>query len=97
MDLRLSPLKNLIHPNKFWIYNYSYNVVLEYEFTNKITPLIDFTDEPVIQCDIPIAKNTFAGNSKLMIKMENNRNKLLLINFDVNTFIYCLETNFMQF
>ena len=29
--------------------------------------------------------------------MENDRNKLLLINFDVNTLIYCLGTNLVQF
>ena len=33
------------------------------EFTNK-TPFIDFTDEPAIQCDIPIAQNTFVGDCK---------------------------------
>ena len=25
----------------------------------KVTPVIDFTDEPVIQCDVPIVENTF--------------------------------------
>ena len=28
--------------------------------------------------------------------MTNNRYKLLEINFDVNTFIFCLGTNFVQ-
>ena len=30
----------------------------------KVTPFIDFTDEPVIQCDIPIGQNTFVGDCK---------------------------------
>ena len=30
----------------------------------KVTPFIDFTDEPVIQCDIPVGQNTFAGDCK---------------------------------
>ena len=30
----------------------------------KVTPFTDFTDEPVIQCHIPIEQNTFAGDSK---------------------------------
>ena len=30
----------------------------------KVTPFIDFTDEPIIQCDIPIAQNTFVGDWK---------------------------------
>ena len=32
MDLRLSWLKKLVHPDNFWVYKYSYNSVLEYEF-----------------------------------------------------------------
>ena len=30
----------------------------------KVTPFIDFTDEPTIQCDITIAQNTFVGDWK---------------------------------
>ena len=33
LDLRFSLLKILIDPDNFWIYKYSYNVVLEYEST----------------------------------------------------------------
>ena len=63
----------------------------------KVTPVIDLTDEPVIQCDVPVIENNFVDDCKQMIKMTtNNRYKLLQINFDVNTFIYCLGTNFMQ-
>ena len=63
----------------------------------KVTPVIDLTDEPVIQCDVPVIKNNFVDDCKQMIKMTtNNRYKLLQINFDVNTFIYCLGTNFVQ-
>ena len=30
----------------------------------KVTPFMDSTDELVIQCDIPIAQNTFVGDYK---------------------------------
>ena len=30
----------------------------------KVTSFIDFTDEPAIQCDIPLAQNTFVGDCK---------------------------------
>ena len=30
----------------------------------KVTPFIDFTDEPVIQYDIPIGQNTSVGDCK---------------------------------
>ena len=30
----------------------------------KVTLFIDFTDEPAIQCDIPIEQNTFVGDCK---------------------------------
>ena len=56
------------------------------------TLVIDFTDELVIWYDVPMV--TFVDDCKLMIKMKNNRYKLLQINFDVNTFIYCRGTNF---
>ena len=31
-DLKTSSLKNLIHPDNFLIYKYSYDFALEYEF-----------------------------------------------------------------
>ena len=65
--------------------------------STNVTPVIDLTDEPVIQYDVPVIENSFVDDCKQMIKMTtNNRYKLLQINFDVNTFIYCLGTNFMQ-
>ena len=30
----------------------------------KVTPFIDFTDEPVIQYDIPVGQNTSVGDCK---------------------------------
>ena len=30
--------------------------------STKFTPDIDFTDEPVVQCDVPIIKNTFVDD-----------------------------------
>ena len=38
----------------------------------KVTPDIDFTDEPVSQYDFPCVENTFIGDCKWMIKMINN-------------------------
>ena len=34
------------------------------ELTYKNYPVIDFRDEPVIRCDIPIAGNIFANECK---------------------------------
>ena len=28
----------------------------------KVTSVIDFTDEPVIQCDVPVVENTFVDD-----------------------------------
>ena len=30
----------------------------------KVTPVIDFTDEPVIQSDVPVVENTFVDDCK---------------------------------
>lgn len=30
----------------------------------KVTPLIDFTDEPVIRCDVPVVESTFVDDCK---------------------------------
>ena len=30
----------------------------------KVTPVTDFTDEPVIQSDVPVVKNTFVDDCK---------------------------------
>ena len=35
----------------------------------KVTPDTDFTDEPVVQYDIPVVGNTFVGDCK-----ENDKN-----------------------
>ena len=58
----------------------------------KATLVIDFINEPVI----PVVENTSVDDCKWMIKMTNDRYKLLQINFDVNTLIYCLGTNFVH-
>ena len=28
------------------------------KFSDKVTPNIDFTEEPKVQCDVPVVKNT---------------------------------------
>ena len=61
----------------------------------KATPVIDFTDEPVIQGNVLAVENTSVDDLKYVINMENKRYKLLQINFDVNNFIYCVGTNFV--
>ena len=41
-------------------------------FSDKITPDIEsFTDEPVVQCDVQVVKNTFVDDSKQIIQMIN--------------------------
>ena len=59
-----------------------------------LTKGLPVIDEPITQCDSLVVENTFVGDCKSMIKMRNSRCKLLQINFDVNTFVYCLGTNF---
>ena len=44
-----------------------------------------FTDEPLVQCDIPVVKNTFVDDHKEMIQITNDAYKWLQINFDVNS------------
>ena len=64
------------------------------QLLTKVTLPIDFTDEPVIWCDVPVAENTLENDCKWMMKMTANNNgyKLLQIDFHANTFIYCLGT-----
>ena len=38
-------------------------------FSEKVSPDIDFTDEPVVECDVAIVKNTFVDDSKYMIQV----------------------------
>ena len=41
-------------------------------FSNKVTPDTDgFTDEPVVQCDVRVVKNTFVDDSKQMIDIND--------------------------
>ena len=48
-------------------------------FPDKVTPDIDFTDETVVQCDVPVVKILL---QVLVIY------KWLQINFEVNTYIW---------
>ena len=36
----------------------------------KVTPVIDFTGEPVIQCDVLVAENTFVDDGKINVKND---------------------------
>ena len=36
--------------------NYGYLILPSGTFPDKITPDIDFTDEAVVQCDVPVVK-----------------------------------------
>ena len=56
-------------------------------FTDKVIPDIDFTDEAVVQCDVPVVKIL------LQVLVIYKRSQ----NFDVNTyggFMYCFWTQF---
>ena len=44
-------------------------------FSDKATPDIDFTDEAVVKCNVPVVKNVFA---------DNGNKQIIKINFDVN-------------
>ena len=54
-------------------------------FPAKVTPYIDFTDEPVIQYGIPVEEDAFVDDCKSMMKMRNNRYKYFKTEFDKNT------------
>ena len=36
-------------------------------FPDQVTPGIDFTDEAVVQCDVPVKKNAFEGAGNLQM------------------------------
>ena len=38
---------------------YGHLMLLSGAFPDKVTPDIDFTDETVVQCDVPVAKTLF--------------------------------------
>ena len=45
-------------------------------FSIKVAHDIDyFTDEPLVQCDIPVVKNTFVDVHKEMIQIKNDAYK----------------------
>ena len=55
--------------------------------STKFTPDIDFTDEPIVQCDVPIVKNTF-------VDVNDKNNKLIFANkFWYELWLYCFGDN----
>ena len=63
------------------------HLMLPGTFTDKVIPDIDFTDEAVVQCDVPVVKIL------LQVLVIYKRSQ----NFDVNTyggFMYCFWTQF---
>ena len=64
------------------------HLMLPGAFSENFTSDIDFTDEAVVQCDVPVVK--------MLLRMLVI-NKLSQINFAVNTYgglMYCLWTQF---
>ena len=46
------------------------------EFLDKVTFDIDFTDEAVVQCDVPVNKNSFVGDANF--QMINDHKHILI-------------------
>ena len=40
-------------------------------FSENVATDFDFVDEPVVQCDIPVVKNTFLGDGDKQIIITN--------------------------
>ena len=55
----------------------------------KFTREMDFKDERVVQCDVPVVKNTFSDNC-----INDKNNTGVQINFDVNIKCPILEVIF---
>ena len=64
------------------------HLMLPGTFPDKFTPEIDFTNETVVQCDVPVVKILLLGVGILQI---------LKINFDVNTYVLFLDPVFFSF
>ena len=46
----------------------------------KAAPVIEYTNETVIHCDVPVIEKTFIDDFKQLIKMTNYKCKILQIN-----------------
>ena len=60
-------------------------------FLDKVTPKIVFTDEAVVQCDVPVKKNTFEGAGNLQMITNKSWYKHL---WHVDLIYYCFRTHF---
>ena len=47
--------------NNMWDKSY---ILLSGTFWDNFTPNIDFTDKPVVQCDVPVINSTFVDDCK---------------------------------